>query len=214
MPSPSKAKLFSGLAVTSVFFVVGAYAASAVGGDAKADTDPVLRGGYTGAPVPRAVDPRAKKVVTPAAPQKVEIVEKQQPSIAQPTPTIEENKPVRKEALSVSITDIRSNYGNVIVMVFPDTQSYNSFDYTKAVGYAELKASAGTLITTFPELNDGPYVVSLFHDENGDQQFNLSGEYPIEGYGTSNAKSKYDELSFKKASVMAGPVTVKVHYLE
>lgn len=214
MPSPSKAKLFSGLAVTAVFFAVGAYAASAVGGDAKTDNDPVLRGGYTAAPVPRLVDPPAKTGVIQVAPQTVKTVEKEQQNITEAAPTIEENKPVRKEALSVSITDIRSAYGNVIVMVFPDAQSYNSFDYTKAVGYVELKANAGTLTTTFPELNDGPYVVSLFHDENGDQQFNMSGEYPIEGYGTSNAKTKYDELSFKKASVMAGSVIIKIHYLE
>lgn len=214
MPSPSKAKLFSGLAVTAVFFAVGAYAASAVGGDVKADSDPVLRGGYTAAPVPRAIDPRAKTVVPQAESQKTKTVEQQQPIITDPTPVVEESEPAIKEALSVSITDIRSDYGNVIVMVFPDAQSYNSFDYSKAVGYAELKAKAGTLTTAFPELNDGPYVVSLFHDENGDQQFNMSGEYPIEGYGTSNAKSKYDELSFKKASVMAGSITVKMHYLE
>lgn len=214
MPSPSKAKLFSGLAVTSVFFAVGAYAASAVGGEPRADTAPVLRGGYTAAPVPRAVDPRTNKVVAQVAPQKAKIVEIQQPSIVKPTPAMEEKEPAIKEALSVRITDIRSDFGSVIVMVFPDAQSYKAFDYSKAVGYAELKASAGTLTTAFPELNDGPYVVSLFHDENGDQQFNMSGDYPIEGYGTSNATSQYDELSFKKASVMAGSVAIKVHYLE
>lgn len=218
MPHPSKIHLISGLVVTAGFFVAGAYAASALSAETNVTSDLALRGGYTAAPVPRAVDPQVK----PSQSRKVVQAESPTPQVRPDRDTTVRNqakhstaKPLaNQKPLSLTIDGIRSDYGNVIVMIFADAKTFTDFDYTKAVGYAELKASVGAITAEFPELKEGPYAISLFHDENGDQQFNMSGIYPIEGYGTSNAKGKYDELSFEEALIMAGPLTVKMHYLQ
>lgn len=215
MPSPSKAKLFTSLTATAIFFVTGAYAASSISPQTSLKGETVARGGYMPAPVPRMVEPVIKPVM-PKIDEGIE-VKQSQPSTQKKTSLTEvkQTEPaLAKPSLTVTLGNIRSDHGNVIIMVFADAKSYETYDYTKAVGYKEIKAKSGLMTASFPELTGGPYVITLFHDENGDQDLNLQGEYPIEGYGTSNADGKYQTLDFNRASIMAGSVTVKVHYLD
>lgn len=114
--------------------------------------------------------------------------------------------------LRVDITNVRNDEGKVIVLVFADADAFADYDYTRAVGYAE-QAAAGTLQFEFPELREGPYAISLFHDENDDDDLNMDGIYPLEGYGTSGATGPYDEPSFSEAAVSPGRVSIRMYYL-
>jgi uncharacterized protein (DUF2141 family) len=116
--------------------------------------------------------------------------------------------------LVVTVEGVRNESGKIIIVVFQDEVSYSTYDYEAAAGYAEIAATTEPLIHTFSELNDGPYAVVLFHDENNDNQLNMSGQYPVEGYGTSGANGPYDEPNFEQASFPAGDVVIEAYYLE
>ena len=116
--------------------------------------------------------------------------------------------------LSVSINGARNTKGKIYVMVFDNAAAFASYDYRRAAGFAELPASTQRITTNFPHLTGEAYAVSVFHDENGNQEFDMSGSYPTEGYGTSRAISAYDDLKFHQASVKSGPVAVKIFYLK
>lgn len=116
--------------------------------------------------------------------------------------------------LAIEIQGTRNNTGRVIVMVFNNAKAYRNFDYEEAVAYREVNAVNSILRLKFSNLSPGPHAVVLFHDENEDYEFNMKGDWPLEGYGTSNATDAYDEPSFQKASVASGKVAITMHYLE
>jgi len=128
----------------------------------------------------------------------------------------ESERPARPEphgGLEVVAQGVRNSDGDIIFMVFDDAEALRLYDYEQAVGYAEIPASSGAVQAGFPDLNEGPYAVTLFHDENGDRDFNMAGDLPLEGYGTSGAKGPYDEPSFAQAAVDPGHVAIEVHYM-
>ena len=116
--------------------------------------------------------------------------------------------------LVVEITDVRNESGTVILVVFDDIDAFENYDYEGAKAYAELAAKSGTVQVRFPELGTGLYAVSAFHDENEDNEFNMDGMYPLEGYGTSGARGPYHEPTFGEASVGTGRVSVRMYYLK
>ena len=121
------------------------------------------------------------------------------------------------EGLEVIITGIRGDEGKIIVLVFDEAEPYKTYDYTRAVGYGEISAkqfTRGMARVSFPELSEGLYAVSLFHDANDDDDFNMNGVWPLEGYGTSGAESAYDEPGFAEAAVPPGIVRITMFYLD
>ncbi len=118
------------------------------------------------------------------------------------------------QGLQVDITGTRNDVGNVIVMVFDAEDAYAAYDFEKTVGFQELAARPQTLTVTFRDLTSGPYAVMMFHDENGDYDLNMNGDWPTEGYGTSGAKGPFDAPSFTQAAVGPGVTTVQMYYLD
>ena len=116
--------------------------------------------------------------------------------------------------LLVDITNVRNGNGKVVVFVFDDERAFEEYDYERAVAYTEIAAASGRLQAQFSELRAGPYAVSLFHDENDDDDFNMDGVYPLEGYGTSGAGDQYDEPTFEQASSDSGRISVHMYYLQ
>ena len=119
--------------------------------------------------------------------------------------------------LEIIITDIRNDKGKIIVAVFNRSGPYNAYDYEAARKYGEVEASTavnGIIKLAMPTLDKGPYVVSLFHDENDNDDFDYDDDWPLEGYGTSNAKDAYHEPTFEEASVEPGRIFVKMYYLD
>ncbi len=182
MPSPSKLALVSGLAVTAIIFLGGAWLASGM------------------------------------TPDSAQITKAQSAPEASPTTLSSPNHNIQSEnpysELEVTVVGARNSNGKIIVLVFDRAVTYDAYDYENAVGYAEIAAATASITHTFSGLSANAHAVVLFHDENEDYDLDLVDGYPVEGYGTSNAKSAYDELSFEQAVVEPGSISVKIHYLE
>ena len=52
------------------------------------------------------------------------------------------------------------------------------------------------------------------HDENGNQDLDMAGDYPTESYGVSGAKNANDNPSFQEAAVWAATVSISMFYYE
>jgi len=91
---------------------------------------------------------------------------------------------------------------------FVDVFSFNRFRQNLIAPTAR----PGRLTHRFADLKAGPYAVLLFHDENGDQDLNFSGDRLLEGIGASGVTAANAYPAFADAAVPPGPVTVRLHY--
>ncbi len=120
--------------------------------------------------------------------------------------------------LTIDIEEVRGTKGKLHVAVFDKAAAYKKPDYDQAYATFTLAINPKSNRLTLHDLPKGHYAISLFHDENDNNKMEtaLTG-MPKEGYGTSNATDKYDELSFAKARVKLGDkdktVNVTVHYM-
>jgi uncharacterized protein (DUF2141 family) len=99
-------------------------------------------------------------------------------------------------------------------MVFDKPQTYKAYDYKRATAYAERIAESGTKVFEFKKLEKGPYAIVVHHDQDGDYEFDMRGNIPLEGYVTSGAQTKFDEPTFSQASVEAGLVELNLFYYD
>ncbi len=116
--------------------------------------------------------------------------------------------------LEVTVTGARNTNGRIIILVFDKEATYDAYDYENAVRYAELAAVTAPVTHRFTGLSADAHAVVLIHDENENYDLDIVNGFPVEGYGTSNADNAYEELSFQKAAVEPGSVSVRIHYLE
>ena len=115
--------------------------------------------------------------------------------------------------LVIKINRVRNDIGVVSILIYDDANAFARGDYSRAVGYAEVKAAAGLVRADFPDLIHGPYAVFVFHDENGDADFTMQGRYPQEGYGHSNSRGAFEAPPFDIAAVSPGTVKIRMHYV-
>lgn len=116
--------------------------------------------------------------------------------------------------VTVTFEGVRSSDGQVIVMVFGDREAFKAYDVERAVGYREAPARPGSVTVAFPELQAGPYAIAAFHDEDGDQDFDMDGEWPLEGYATSGASDAHDMPTFRQATIRGATVVTEMFYAE
>ncbi len=114
--------------------------------------------------------------------------------------------------VTVTFENVRSDQGQVVVMVFKDRDAFKAYDVTQAVGYREAPARYGAVTVTFPDLRGGPYAIAAFHDEDSDQEFDLEGESPREGYATSGTSDAYDSPTFRRATIRDATVSAEMFY--
>ncbi|MEM7439892.1 MAG: DUF2141 domain-containing protein [Pseudomonadota bacterium] len=114
--------------------------------------------------------------------------------------------------VSLTFKNVRNAKGNIVVMVFDNRDAFKSYDYSRAVRYAEVAARHGDVAVTFPDLRTGPLAIAAFHDEDKDQDLNMEGDWPSEGYATSGALDAYDTPTFRGASLSNSDVTITMYY--
>ena len=120
------------------------------------------------------------------------------------------------QGLEIIIAGIRNDKGRIIFAVFDRAEPFEAYDYDRAIEYGEFdadRAVQGAVRIPLPNLDDGPYAVSFFHDENNDYDFNMDRGWPLEGFGTSGADDAYDEPTFEEASIIGGRVIIQMYYL-
>ena len=118
------------------------------------------------------------------------------------------------DGLNITVENVRNDSGNVVVMVFADRDAFKAYDVTKAADYIEIPSKQGSVSARFPDLNSGPDAVAAFHDEDQNQDLNMDGEQPIEGYATSGAVDAYDVSTFKKASLSNPYTAITMYYAD
>ena len=116
--------------------------------------------------------------------------------------------------LTVVMDGLRNQNGTVVLTIYDKKQSYDQFDPQNVPASIIMKVREKAPSITLHDLPEGDYAIVIFHDENDDGDFNMSGGIPTEGYGVSNANDRFDDLSFQDASIRVtasgtkAPVTI------
>ena len=106
--------------------------------------------------------------------------------------------------LTVLATGVRDARGEIAVTVYPDVKRRFLAKGGK-LSRARVPAVAGTTEACF-WLAPGSYPVAVYHDANGDRDFNRTLFYPKEGFGFSNdAPTTFGLPAFDKVRAPVGP---------
>lgn len=123
-------------------------------------------------------------------------------------------KSIPNASMKIVIDGVRNNRGKIHIALFDKASAFDNYEYTQAIDYRELPARKGSISVDFFNLEEKPYAISLFHDENGNQEFDTTNGYPLEGYGTSRATNAYEELKFHRASIQPGLINIEIFYTD
>lgn len=116
------------------------------------------------------------------------------------------------QTVDLTVSGIRNANGNIIVILFDERHAFEGLHIERAAAFAAFPAATGQITHQLSGLDQGPFAIFLFHDENEDEDINSSGNRLLEGIGASGAHRFEDEPSFAEAAVAAGPVNVRVFY--
>ena len=104
------------------------------------------------------------------------------------------------KSLTVSVSGIRSDAGVVHVVVYNDAQSFSEVSIAGIVTFATENVQSGALDVTFTGLSAGTYALMLHHDENQNDELDVSRGLPLEGWSFSNNVGAEDMPTFEEAS--------------
>lgn len=96
----------------------------------------------------------------------------------------------KKHNVNVLVGDIRDLKGNIIIQFHKDSTSFLNDSVAPLMTYTE-NFSSSLIIKSYPDIPEGIYAVSVFHDENNNKILDrdIFG-VPKEGYGVSGKKIK------------------------
>lgn len=100
-------------------------------------------------------------------------------------------------SITLTVTDLDSNDGTLMIALYDSEAHFLGKRYKGAME----KISENTVTVTFNDIPEGEYAISTFHDENDNQEFDMSlGMFPKEDYVTSNyAKGFFGPPSWEDA---------------
>ena len=127
--------------------------------------------------------------------------------------------PAAAADLAVTVEGIRSSEGRVFVAVHQPRDGVSFPGEPGMIAGAWTDAGATSFRVAFRSLSPGRYAVSVYHDENGNSQFdsNILG-VPTEGYGFSNDAAglagppEFDAAAVEIDSDGAAATTVTLSY--
>lgn len=106
--------------------------------------------------------------------------------------------------LTVTITGVHSNTGDVYVALFNRAKNFPDGDYS--LQHLKVKASTKPIVVSFNNLPPGTYAVGCYHDEDklGHFKTNWFG-YPLDGYALSNGiRAVVSRPTFAEAAFPVG----------
>jgi len=118
--------------------------------------------------------------------------------------------------LTIEITGIENNRGQLLVGLYNQQEGFREIDMTFKKGVVTTLYNK-SVIYNFEDIPKGSYSISIFHDENSNNQLdsNFLG-IPKEGYGFSNnirhalRATSFDEAKFELISDMN--MTIQIEY--
>ena len=117
---------------------------------------------------------------------------------ASATPTA---TPGADTALDIEVIGLRNDSGEVGCSLFNDPAGFPRDD-SKVIRHVWAPIRGGKSTCEFAGLPNGQYAAVIFHDENGDHEFNMNAfGLPKEGYGFSNdAAALFSPPDFQAAA--------------
>lgn len=114
--------------------------------------------------------------------------------------------PTFAHELTVSVNNIKSIKGNLLVAIYDKEEHYNANSHWVAA--KQVKVTATTMSLDFADLPAGNYAIKLFQDENENNQIDIgTNGIPTELYGFSNNGGSYGPPLFDEAKVVIDKAT-------
>lgn len=114
--------------------------------------------------------------------------------------------PTFAHELTLSVNNIKSIKGNLLVAVYDKEEHYNT--NSNWVAAKQVKVAGMTMSLGFADLPAGNYAIKLFQDENENNQIDIGANgIPTELYGFSNNGGSYGPPSFDEAKVVVDKAT-------
>lgn len=109
--------------------------------------------------------------------------------------------------IELEITDIESSKGKLMIGLYQDASHWLNKPYKGIIG----KIKAGKCIAVFEDIPSGTYAISLFHDENDNDELDMFlGFYPKESTACSNnAPAKFGPPTWEDAKFEVHGKTIK-----
>ncbi|HVR90126.1 MAG TPA: DUF2141 domain-containing protein [Novosphingobium sp.] len=102
--------------------------------------------------------------------------------------------------LSISVTGLRSNRGQVLACLMTDARAFPDCSHDPAAHRLAVPATSAVVLD-FGRLAPGRYAVSLLHDENGNGKADMVLMMPREGFGFSrDAAVRFGPPRFERAA--------------
>ncbi|MEM1319670.1 MAG: DUF2141 domain-containing protein [Bacteroidota bacterium] len=109
--------------------------------------------------------------------------------------------PPATSTLEVKVTNVKKAKGSIMLAIYDSAENFMGPDYFRTA--TEVVNQTGAVVVQVPELPFGSYAITIYHDENGNNELdtNLFG-IPSESYGFSNNARRtfgppsYDEARF------------------
>lgn len=122
-------------------------------------------------------------------------------------PTVAE--PSNATSLTIDVEGVRGQAGKVFLAIYDNSDEFAS----NGRSITWLAIPAGTSSITLNEFPEGKFAISAFHDENENNDLDMAGGAPTEGYGNSGDVGQWDDPTFDTAAFEGRTAYVKIHYL-
>jgi uncharacterized protein (DUF2141 family) len=124
--------------------------------------------------------------------------------------------PASAARIIVTIDGLHSASGNVFVGLYASPNKFLQGNQTDA--FRKVRANGGPITVAFDNLAPGTYAVGAYHDENGNDNLDISPiGLPVEGYALSNGiRAVFSKPNFYQAAFTVGrgdkPIALHVRY--
>jgi len=105
--------------------------------------------------------------------------------------------------LQVTVNNIHNDKGYLLVSIYNDATAFKNENVNNMHTYIAIPAKTDTQTITLHDFPIGTYAISILHDENKNNQFNMDKQgTPLEGYAYSNnvgltSTPTYEQAAFK-----------------
>ena len=114
----------------------------------------------------------------------------------------------QEDNLEIHVEGLRGTEGNLVLAVYRDKDAFNQ----RGEPQAWVSAPAQSKTITLKDFPPGQVAISAFHDANGNGEYDMRDDVPLEGWGSSGEFSPWFEPTFEAALTEVGVVTVHMHY--
>ncbi len=120
-------------------------------------------------------------------------------------------------SLTIEVIGLRSENGLVFMTIYDNADAFEQNSTTNYITYAAKRVKKGTASFSTNRLYGGPYAISVFHDENSNEEFDMTNDRPTEGWGYSNNVGQIENPKFEAAAIeftnSDAKFTIHINYL-